>query len=121
MATVSGKVALDGQPVTGGRVIFLHVEGPSATADIQPDGTYQATGVAVGKNSISIDHRDKPEAAAGGRESLLIPGKSLVPELYASGSTSGLTLDVKSGANDYNIEMTSQGRAPGGGPERAPR
>ena len=98
-ATVSGKVTLDGKPLNAGRVIFLHVEGPSATADIQPDGTYKVE-AAVGKTAASIDHRGPPEPIPGGREGMMGPGKSLVPEKYADGTTSGLSLEVKSGQND---------------------
>jgi len=103
-ATISGKVTLDGKPLNAGRVIFAHVEGPAAAADIQPDGTYKVE-AAVGMTRVAIDHRGAPEAVPGSREGMMGPGKSLVPEKYAVADTSGLTLDVKSGKNDFNIEM----------------
>ena len=104
MATVSGKVTLNGEPLDGGRVIFAHVEGPAAAADIQSGGTYTVE-VAVGQTEVSIDHRAEPEQVPGAREGMMM-GKSLVPEQYADANTSGLSLDVKSGKNEFNIEMT---------------
>ena len=102
MATVSGKVTLNGEPLDGGRVVFAHVEGPGAAADIQSGGTYTVE-VAVGQNGVCIDHRAEPVVAPGRPEPLL--GESLVPEKYVSAQTSDLSLDVKSGKNEFNIEM----------------
>jgi len=104
---VSGKVTLDGKPVTGGRVIFAHVQGPGAAADIKSDGTY-ATKAAVGKTAVTVDYHAPGEQPKEGRPGLVLPGKSLVPEKYAVPNTSGLSLEVKSGTNEYNIEMKSQ-------------
>jgi hypothetical protein len=110
MATVSGKVTLNGEPLEGGagkpcRVTFAHVEGPGVSADIQSDGTYTAE-VPVGQNKVSIYYRDEAEKVEGAP----VPdftgfGKSLVPEKYVDAQTSGLSLDVKSGTNEFNIEM----------------
>src|SRR3990172_766536 len=105
MSTVSGTVTLNGEPLTGGRVIFAHVEGPAAAADIQPNGTYTVE-AAVGQTAVSIDHRSQPEPIPGGREGMLGLGKSLVPEKYADATTSDLSLAVKPGKNEFNIEMT---------------
>ena len=108
MASVSGKVTLNDKALDAGRVIFAHVEGPGAAADIQPDGTYSVE-AAVGQTAVSIDHRTKPgpEPMPGGREGLWI-GESLVPEQYADAMTSGLSLDIKSGKNEFNIEMVGK-------------
>jgi len=106
-ATVYGKVTLDGKPVAGGRVIFAHVQGPGAAADIKPDGTYTTT-AAVGKTEVSIDYRAPGEAAPKGRPGMVMLGKSLVPEKYENPKTSGLSLEIKSGKNEHNIDMKSQ-------------
>ena len=110
MATVSGKVTLNGEPLEGGaglpcRVTFAHVEGPGGFADIQSDGTYSAE-VAVGQTRVSIYYRDEAEPVPGAP----MPdfkgfGKNLVPVKYVDAETSGLSLDVKSGKNEFNIEM----------------
>ena len=104
MATVSGKVTLNGEPLDAGRVIFAHVEGPGVAADIQPDGTYTVE-AAVGQTAVSIDHRTMPPEPMPGEPETLWIGESLVPEQYADAKTSGLSLDVKSGKNEFNIEM----------------
>ncbi len=111
MATVSGKVSLNGRLAIAGRIIFAHVEGPSAVAEIQPDGTYSVE-AAVGQTQITIDHHEKPKPVASGPEPMmrarmqgLTQGNSLVPERYTDARTSGLALDVKSGTNNFDIEM----------------
>ena len=103
MATVSGKVTLNGEPLNAGRVIFAHVEGPGAAADIQPDGTYSVE-AAVGQTEVAIDHRSEPEQGARDSAEAML-GKSLVPEPYTSAQTSGLSLNVQPGKNEFNIEM----------------
>jgi hypothetical protein len=61
----------------------------------------------VGQSKASIDHRAEPEEEAKGPAGgMLGIGKSLVPEKYADARTSGLSLDVQSGQNEFNIEMT---------------
>ena len=111
MATVSGKVSLNGRPAIAGRIIFAHVEGPSAVAEIQPDGTYSVK-AAVGQTKVTIDHHEKSKPVASGPEPMmrarmkgLTQGDSLVPERYTDARTSGLALDVKSGTNNFDIEM----------------
>jgi hypothetical protein len=105
--TISGKVTLGGEAVKAGRVIFAHVEGPAAAADITSDGTY-TTKAAVGKTKASIDYRAPAEEVKGGRPGLMMPGKSLVPEKYADAKTSGLSLEVKPGDNKFDIPMVSK-------------
>ncbi|MBN2291789.1 MAG: hypothetical protein JXM70_05150 [Pirellulales bacterium] len=111
MANVSGKVTLNGQPAIAGRIIFANVEGPSAVAQIQPDGTYSVE-AAIGQTMVTIDHREKPKPVASGPEPMmrarmegLTQGNSLVPERYTDARTSGLSLDVKTGVNEFDIEM----------------
>jgi hypothetical protein len=58
-AVVRGRVSLDGRPVVGGWVEFVPVDGAVGhhrTAPIGPEGRYEATGVAVGKNLVAVSH-----------------------------------------------------------------
>lgn len=103
-AEVKGTVTLNGSPLDDGRVIFFHNAGPTAEANIKPDGTY-ALKAAVGETSVFIDHREPPIEPSEGRPGMPMPGKSLVPDKYADYKTSGLKLTVEPGANEYNIEM----------------
>lgn len=104
MGTVSGKVTLAGKALDAGRIIFAHVDGPAAVANIQKDGSYSVEAT-VGQTDVSIDHRGPPVEPPGGRAGMALPGKSLVPDKYADAKTSGLKLDVKAGKNPFDITM----------------
>ncbi|MBL8850505.1 MAG: hypothetical protein JNG89_12565 [Planctomycetaceae bacterium] len=107
LAKVTGTVTLDGQKVTGGRVIFFNASGYSATADISADGVYTAE-TALGETEVFINHREPDITPPDGRAGMPMPGKSLVPDKYADGKTSGLKLTVQSGDNPFDIEMVSK-------------
>lgn len=103
---IRGEVGYRGKPLGEGQVIYLPAQagnGRQATAQIQPDGTFQMTtrdandGVAKGDYRIAIfayaPHPGEPQtreeheaiAQSGGlRRDYLIPAR------YADGSTSGL-------------------------------
>lgn len=112
-APISGTVTIGGEPIPGGRVIFDHVEGPIASANIDEEGNYKAR-VVVGKQKISIDYHDDPaEKDVGGsktgiRTAEIIPGKSLIPQKYANSKTSGLEYEVLPGENVYDISLNSK-------------
>jgi hypothetical protein len=52
--TLYGKVTLAGQPVPGGRLIFLSKEGMQHTARIEADGSYRQT-IPVGEMQVGVD------------------------------------------------------------------
>jgi len=106
LAKVTGNVTLDGQKVTAGRVIFFNTSGYSATADISPEGKYEVE-AALGETNVFVDHREPPIVPPDGREGMPMPGKSLVPDKYADSKTSGLTLTVQSGTNQFDVVMTN--------------
>lgn len=107
---VTGKVTFKGQTLPTGTIVFVpETSGmPMSFAEIQPDGTYEAStkkfgkGVAVGHHKIMINAIK------------VIPGKEndpvnccqvLLPAKYNSEQKSGLTADVVSGDNviDFNL------------------
>jgi hypothetical protein len=49
-----GKVTLKGQPVTGGKLIFLTEDDKTIEVSIQPDGTYSG-GVPLGEARVAVD------------------------------------------------------------------
>jgi hypothetical protein len=56
-ATASGIVRVGRQPITGGWIEFMPVEGAIGhlrTSPIGPDGRFRVTGVAVGKNAVRL-------------------------------------------------------------------
>jgi hypothetical protein len=109
-AIVKGQVTYKGKPVPNGTVLFIPSDqGPSATGELQKDGTYTLTtyrkgdGAVLGKHKVVIvameDNSDKlPE-----QRNPLPP--SIVPDKYTSAVTTDLTAEVKDVENviDFNL------------------
>lgn len=114
-AKVSGRVTLDGQPVTRGTVVFTPdntrgTTGPPAYGQIGPDGKYELTtdrsgrggdGAVVGFHKVAVQARED-----------VMPGeiaRLLVPTRYEDPDRSGLTGEVKAGQpNEINLELRSK-------------
>ncbi|QJW94935.1 hypothetical protein [Frigoriglobus tundricola] len=128
-ATVEGKVTLDGQPVSAGRVVFRSADGKNtAIAKIAPDGSYRVLDVPCDTMKVSVNPLDKleriklqreangakgkgaraPEARAQSGAAEAIESSVKIPEKYQDPDASGLTFTVKSGTNTYNIEIPSK-------------
>ncbi len=67
-AEVSGVVLMSGEPLGGGWVEFQPTDGArgnARSARINPDGSFRADGVAIGRNAIKLVHAPiKPPSAA---------------------------------------------------------
>jgi hypothetical protein len=87
-ATVTGKVSIDGKPVTEGEVALVATgDGGVTKAKIAADGTYSFAGKLVpGKYAVTV-------TGAG------------VPAKYKSAETSGLVLELTGGAQTHDIEL----------------
>lgn len=111
-ATVTGQVSLDGKLLDGGAITFVpETSGPLAYGDVAPDGTYSLQssgsqqGLRPGKYVATVSYRN-------GRPS---PGMTLaqiqalekVPIRYTTPETSELSEEVKPGANQIDLVMTS--------------
>lgn len=102
---VSGTVTMDGKPLTTGKVIFQHVEGPSLDAPINPDGTYSQN-IPVGDTKIAI-HCREPDIVEGGVRKEVVPGKSIVPIKYATAEMTPLKYNVIPGESKFDIKLSS--------------
>ena len=113
-STVSGIVTLDGTPIGPGVVQFVP-QGKShnpATGAIQVDGTYHLNtsnevGLEPGEYDVTVAIYDQPQLAPGERGAL---GSAVLrtPEKYLSVETTDLEFTVGAGANELNIELSSQ-------------
>jgi hypothetical protein len=105
---VRGKVMLpDGKPAANSQVVF---EGPtggkaiSARGDVQVDGSFELStvqpgdGVPVGKYRVQVNPPAVVDAEAAQRA-------PFHPK-FSDFSTSGLEFEVKSGGNDFPIQLT---------------
>lgn len=107
LTPLTGKVLYEGEPLRFGSVIFEHEYGQPATAAIQPDGAFvlatrgEAAGTVVGTRRVRVacyegqDPARRPDPDGGGEL-----GRSLIPERFTSFATSGLTVEVRPGANE---------------------
>jgi len=111
LVPVTGKVTLDGKPLTSGNVAF-HPSGttPAAYGTIQSDGTYVAL-TGTGKGMMPGAYRITVEAfgeipKTGFQEAETVP-PSLVPEKYRVPTTSGLEYTVPADGGTFDVEMKS--------------
>ena len=128
LGTVTGRVTLDGQPVTNGLVTFTPVEGGrAASGKTDASGQYELVGVG-GRGAVVGQHRvtvtTLPEAAAvaemssdsaeyekqamgdtSAYDSARV--EELIPARY--NTTSELTEEVKAGSNVIDLVLTSNG------------
>jgi len=95
---VSGKVTLDGKPLAAGQVTFHHKD--FKFAQVFPaavkDGAYSVAGLPPDTYVIVVG---PPQAPPPGAPKIDIPAK------YLDRKSSGLTVDVKAGANTFNLEL----------------
>ena len=117
-AEVTGRVTIDGRPLTHGSVTFTPEQGRSATGVIQPDGsfvlqTYGRNGAIVGVHKVSVSCTEKlpdpPQDPKNADAGMWPQERSLIPERYTQSATSGMTFEVKSGEeNDALLQLTSK-------------
>lgn len=111
-ATVKGTVLLDGQPFTGGAVVFTPAAGRAAMGKIAPDGSYTlgtyrpGDGAIVGHHQVSV----VPPMPVNETDPVS-PLAYKLPPRYGNGETSGLEFDVESDKeNTYDIKLSSSAR-----------
>lgn len=110
-SAVEGVVTLDGSPLSRGSVTFVPVEqGASATAEIGPDGRYEArtataVGLSPGEYLVTVRAREDAIPNPGGGAPA--PGKLITPEKYGNSATSGFRFSVNPGDNEINLDLKS--------------
>jgi hypothetical protein len=110
---VRGKVTFeDGTPVTKGMVVFESMEGEkmSARGEVQTDGSYQLSthkpgdGVPAGKYRVLVAPKLNIDSPQPERDRLFDPR-------YEKFESSGLEFEVKSGSNEFAIQVTRPGKS----------
>jgi hypothetical protein len=107
-APTSGKVTIDGQPLTAGYVTFVTERGRASSGEIRADGTFVMStyepgdGAQVGTHPVVITPIPQDEYHAGPRP---VP----VPERYHRAGTSGFTAEIKPGKDNYiELKLTTE-------------
>jgi hypothetical protein len=96
---ISGTVTFNGTPLKAGTIRFDSSDKHIGTStSIASDGRYSTNRVPLGSNTVSIE----TESLQYGSPHLYVK----IPDKYADPSKSGLTVDVKPGANEnVNFEL----------------
>jgi hypothetical protein len=106
---VSGKVLIDGQPLTRGYIRVVPSDARASGGEIGPDGRFtlgcfeKADGCVVGTYPVSV-YAAEPLGANAKRW--------LAPRKYADPATSGLTVDIKEPTDSLVIELSWDGGKP---------
>lgn len=103
---VSGRVLIDGEPLTHGVIMVTPSNHRPAMATLRPDGSFTLTthhegdGVAIGTHPVAIIAHET-----------LSPSQQRwhAPKKYMSPDTSGLTITIDRPRDDLVIELTWQG------------
>jgi hypothetical protein len=108
-ATITGKVSVDGKPVTGGFLLFIPTggSGKPAEAEVQSDGNFKSTATTAGKCTVSYSPPTIPSID-------LKEGESPPPGEFDSLTPKQAEVDIKDGANKLDIELTKIGAPPAG-------
>ncbi len=129
-AKVSGKITYKGNPVMGGKLSFVTVDGTGYDGIISPDGTYSCNDLPAGELIVCVNTEGlKPSAAVEaamntdmGRKRMAVAqkpppdkagsapdNKSLyvkIPAKYANPKTSPLQVTLSRGRNVKDLELT---------------
>lgn len=97
MAEVSGKVTLDGKPLSGATVMFVPERGFAAAGTLQPDGTFRLISGTPGRGAVIGSHKVAvlPED----------PLDTRYPPKFRDPQTSGFSVDVKAGKNTFEFDL----------------
>ena len=94
IATVEGRVLLDGEPLGEGARIFFHFgDGQFVGAKVK-DGKFKMKAVPTGTYKVTVEWSKK--------------GAQLLPPKYSEEDKSELRVEVKKGANTLNFELASK-------------
>ncbi len=113
-ASVGGTVMLDGKPLTTGNVTFQSQEsGITAYGQIQSSGRYTLQtgtdkGLPAGEYTVTVVATE-PLPAVTDPKVAPAPPKLITPAKYNNPASSGLKFTVKTGSNDIDLSLNSNG------------
>jgi hypothetical protein len=123
LGTVTGKVYYKNEPLKGGTVVFVTVDGKTGgRSDIAEDGSYSIADLPVGEVRIAVETRslkpnplrvreagtmpkNAPSEAAGYRAHPNPDRYVAIPDRYAEIESSELLYTVIAGKQEYRIDL----------------
>jgi hypothetical protein len=109
-APISGRVTIDGKPLSSGSIVVHPAGTRLATSPIGPDGRFT---LSMFENEDGCILGKHPLAVVGTKMLDLTTTEWLVPKKYADSATSGLEIDVTGPRDDVEIKLTWEGSPPG--------
>ena len=100
---VSGKVIIDGTPVTRGSIKFVPEHGRPSSGDIGPDGSFMLTCYDGKDGALPGKHRVQVDANRGISDKKM---EIFTPKHYADFRTSGIEVVIDKAVDDLKIELT---------------
>lgn len=114
VAKASGRVWLDDEPLQFGTITLQPTSGQPAVGDIGSDGSFTLStyapmdGAAVGRHRVKVTaYSSQDPASDKSAQTGDNLGELLVPQMYASATTSGIEVEVVEGDNEFEIRMTT--------------
>jgi len=104
VASVTGKVTVDGEPVTEGMVLFLSEKGAGGSGELQADGTYTLQ-CPPGQYKVAVA---PPESTDPTPAPAKPPEEGDIPYQYQDVGSSGLTAELAEGENTFDIPLESK-------------
>jgi hypothetical protein len=119
-ATLNGRVTYKGKPVVWGSVILVDERGYATAGRIEPDGTYTVDGASPATVNVAVISQDplyqhhatqlkitRERLSLKKRPPMPVDRKLWfpLPKQYEDPKTSGLSLPLKRGNNEFNIEL----------------
>ena len=107
MATISGKVTLDGKPIENGTISFVPTDGNSSSAGTRiTNGEYTLT-LPLGTKRVEITASEVvgQRAAYGADSPKVDVMRSMIPKRY--NQESELSIDVKAGKSNHDFNLES--------------
>ncbi|HJZ90725.1 MAG TPA: carboxypeptidase-like regulatory domain-containing protein [Gemmataceae bacterium] len=94
LVAVSGRVILNGKPLPEARIIFHLGDGQFVGGKTDDEGKYKVTRVPAGTHKVTVE---------------MLPGSKVrLPDRYSSEEQSELSVQVKKGANEIDLDLRSK-------------
>jgi hypothetical protein len=104
---VSGRVTIDGQPLTRGSVKFVPSNGRPSSGKIGEDGAFTLTCYEGGDGALLGKHRVQVSANRIISDSKI---EWYAPRNYADFRTSGIEIEVTEAVDDLKIDLKADGK-----------
>lgn len=103
---VAGKVSYKDKNLTSGLVSFVGKDGKKHAASILSDGSYKLIEPPIGQVKVGVEVKPPITVSQGNDKAKAEkPPPSPIPVQYADPNKSGLTTEIKEGANTYDIPL----------------